>query len=361
MDNERLDEMLQQIITDRRYIVVADQYDNIREFAVRNPTSSELNYSRHLYRRCLRNYKYGGLPSEKEVLRLAMSRGEWKEEYDSLIKLYRIEIEKLKETTDPNTGIYKHNKGKKQKVRMEIIKRNKKIEELENKRVSLISITAEYSANIPRHNYILSRVILSVDGTQYWPKYEDFEQERDATLIANIVIEYGRMHRFNEKEYRQVARGPAWNLMWNSSKKSGDSLFGRNTSNYTPEQLQLTYWSMMYDNVYESMDKPSDKIIENRNVKKRRIESGVDKHGEIFIMTDSEKSADEIYDMNNKLTMARLRKEIQRIEGSGKDGLSEFELRKGLIIKDALMKVDTGKAASARKSAMRRPQFVGGR
>jgi len=132
---------------------------------------------------------------------------------------------------------------------------------------------------------------------------------------------------------------------------------------------------MMYDSVYESLDRPSDDIIEDDEKldkwfeeqreerkkdakRKQREKSSTSRHPEQFIMVNNEEEADEIYDMNDKLTLAKIQKEIRQISQSEKKYIDEVELRKNDIIKQALMNRDT---ASARQAgiANRSRRFLG--
>jgi hypothetical protein len=216
-------------------------------------------------------------------------------------------------------------------------------------------------------------MILKIDGSSLWPSYEDYLEERDATFITSIVTEANKLKPLAETEIRSVARLPSWSIMWQTAKK-GQRLFDRNSSEYSVEQTLLCYWAMMYDNVYESPDRPADKIIEddealdkwfeeqrkerkNRALSSKRRNSKMDKHGEIFVMANTDEEADEIWEMNNEWTLARLRKEAEVIENS-EGPISEFKLR-GNLIKRNLQINNSDKFSAANRERAKKPQFLG--
>jgi len=129
---------------------------------------------------------------------------------------------------------------------------------------------------------------------------------------------------------------------------------------------------MMYDNVYESLEKPSDDIIEDdealdkwfekqrveRNKKskqKHKMNNRMDKHSEIFIMAKTDKEADEIWELNNEWTLARLQKEAQVIEEQG--SISEYKLRRN-IIKRELQLQNSKKFAEVRRENAKPRSFA---
>lgn len=371
MSEDRLLEMMYSIIDDRRYI----EHDG-RVLVFRSLTPAEKNYSNFLYKVRLRECLRHKLLSEKQIIKEAIKRGDWDPKKEALCKLYKMEIERLEEDIK---SIYKLNKGKKNKARMDIIRRRKDIEAIEAERIALLQNSAEYTARVAQNTYIISRVALNEDGGQIWPTYADFENEDDANTINFVLKAWSAMHQPTEAEIRAIARSPTWHVIWSSSKQNGNKIFDKETTaEYSNEQLLLCYWSMMYDSVYESMERPPQHIVEDdealdkwfedqkeerekqskrKNLKHRT--SAVDKHPEVFVMASTDEEADDIYSMNSKLSLAQIRNEVKKLKAKEGQPVKELELRYDRIKLELLAQQDTKHLARVRKERAR-PRFIGG-
>tara|TARA_A100001515_G_scaffold10562_1_gene8462 strand:- start:204 stop:656 length:453 start_codon:yes stop_codon:yes gene_type:complete len=121
--------------------------------------------------------------------------------------------------------------------------------------------------------------------------------------------------------------------MWGPSK--ANALSGPSTS-WTEEQKVLVSYSRMYDNVYESMECPSDMVIENDDMldgwfisqrkerEKARNEKAADKlfkggegHQELFLMAGSQEHAQNIYNMNDEQSRNTIKSREKQIKEKG--------------------------------------------
>ena len=375
-DSDRLEEILNEIITDRRYIVAVDSAGDERVLAIRTPLPAEKHYARHVYRQELKKAKLSGLPSEHEMLESAIFRGDWSPEQDTLISLRNREIKHLESLIDPRNGLFRHNKGKAHKTRLQIIKARKELESLQTKRDSLLLLTAEYHARNYEFIYLFSRMILNEYDEQLWPKWKDYQNERDDYFINSIIFKYKHLKSPLESDFRAIVRTSSWNIIWNSAKKTASNIFNRSPSDYTREQLSLLFWSMMYDSVYESMERPSDDIIENddkldkwfeeqreerkkQSKRKKHDKSSTSRHPEQYVMVSNEEEADEVYEMNDKMSLAKVQSEIRKISNSKKEYVDVVEVKQGDIKRQLLTERS---AIDARRSAginRQRKRFLG--
>ena len=62
---------------------------------------------------------------------------------------------------------------------------------------------------------------------------------------------------------RYIARSNLWRIRYVTSTKTGADLFGRAISEYSPDMINLLYWSHYYQSIYEMLpdDQPSDDVI----------------------------------------------------------------------------------------------------
>jgi len=227
-NSDRLEEILNEIITDRRYIIAVNSAGNERVLAIRTPLPAEKHYARHIYRQELKRAKLGGLPSEHEMLESAILRGDWSEENERLITLYKKKIEQLEELIDPRKGIFRHNKGKAHKIRIDIIKSRKELEELQLRRDNLLVFTAEYHAKNEEFMYVFSRIILDENDNFLWPTWNNYKNERDNKLIDSIILKYKHLKPPSESNLRALVRSSSWSIIWNSAKKTATNIFKNN-------------------------------------------------------------------------------------------------------------------------------------
>jgi hypothetical protein len=366
--------LLYQIITDRRYISATDSNGATVDLMVRSLTPTEKTYADFLYNQSFQQAKKKGMLSKKQYMSDAIAKGLWTQEKERLITIYEAEIKQIEK--DRSFYASSPNKGKQIKFKNDLTKATQKLKKLVDERDSYSIHSYEGYALRIQSSYILSRMILKIDGNSLWPSYEDYLNETTVVLIHSIIEATNKLQPLAESDIRIVARMPSWSIMWQTAKK-GQCLFNRNTTEYSTEQTLLCYWAMMYDNVYESPDRPDDKIIEDdealdkwfedqRKERKNRAKQSklknnkMDKHGEIFVMVNTDEEADEVWEMNNEWTLARLQKEAQIIENS-EGPVSEFKLRSGMIKRNLQVnnKEYSDKFASMNRKNAQKPQFLG--
>ena len=164
-------------------------------------------------------------------------------------------------------------------------------------------VTCHGFANFARNQYIISNCSFINDKLVDWTK-----------INLNNIISFYYTQFLSQEKIREIAKTNPWRDEWNCLKSN----FKVFNNNLTYEQKTLMAWSTMYDNIYESMDCPTEDVIDDddtldgwiisqkrkreRDKNKSSIESGLGKAGnadEVFIMTDNSKDAKKIYDMND--------------------------------------------------------------
>lgn len=140
------------------------------------------------------------------------------------------------------------------------------IRDIESKRTSKMLMSAENKAEEARTFFICSMCVYKEDGTLFWESYEAAKLETRADLRNKIMYAYLRFYSgLSTPIIREIARSGVWRIRYINSIKTSDPLFGKPSSDYTTDQLNLTYWSNHYQNIYEMMpeDRPSDDTIED--------------------------------------------------------------------------------------------------
>ena len=133
------------------------------------------------------------------------------------------------------------------------------------------------------------------------------------------MLSYYRESILAQEYIRLLARNDPWKSIWATKEHTGVTLFANKDRENTVNQQNLIVWSMMYDNIQESMDCPTESvivdddmldgwfIIQSEKREKDREEKAFEENvksdkiknsDEIFVMTDRE-NAQNVMNMNN--------------------------------------------------------------
>ena len=168
-----------------------------------------------------------------------------------------------------------------------------------------------------------------LDGEPY-----DFPNDNISTLYYSWLSTILR-----EKQVRELARTDPWRSYW--ALKDSANLFANKNTELTIDQKNILIWSQMYDNIQESMNCPSESVIDDDDMldgwmilQKRKnasdkaqaeLESGLNSKvansDEIFIVTDNAKDAETINSMNS-VGSEQIKKERMAVikrQGEAKD------------------------------------------
>ncbi len=133
-------------------------------------------------------------------------------------------------------------------------------------------------------------------------------------LNTSALMNYYDEHDITAPQLKEVARCDSWRSMWSVGKKTNTPLF---SSLLTKDQISLSSYSSMYDNVREHPECPDEQVINDDDCldgwfidTKKKVEQDKKKAGvisnkrisdskEIFLMADDEESAQGIYELNN--------------------------------------------------------------
>ena len=120
-----------------------------------------------------------------------------------------------------------------------------------SKKMSLDHVSCEGVASFSKNVWLISQCTKFKDGSDYdWEKYP-----------ISTIMEHYSSEQISAGTMRAIARREPWRSMWRHGKSSNP--LGKSTHKFTKDQLSLCTYSHMYDNVYESMDSPNEKVIED--------------------------------------------------------------------------------------------------
>jgi hypothetical protein len=267
------------------------------------------------------------LMTEEEMLGWMRSRELWTEEDDAKIKGIEKDLERLR------VEIF-HARNKeplREQIRKYIRAGEKQLKKQTNKKHENHGNTCEGVASLERSFYTLKRCTF-IGNEPY-----DF-QSIDLNQVWRI---YFSMF-LSEKQSREIARTEPWRSLWLLRDSGTVNLFANKDRELSVDQKNLLIWSRMYDNIQESMECPTDDVIEDDDMldgwfivqrkkqEKDKAEAELEKSlsnskisnsDEIFVMAGSERDAERINNMNT-MTGQMIKKERSAVisnQGAAQD------------------------------------------
>jgi hypothetical protein len=178
------------------------------------------------------------------------------------------------------------------------------------------------------------------NGALLWKDQKEFDEEMSADLINCLTGEILKDF-YSEKEIRKIARSEPWRSIWKTYSNSGGDLFGRPLADMAKSQRDLTYWSNIYDNVFESHERPDWSVIDDDEALDKWFEEQYNKTNkkktafttnpkiaaakEVFIVAQTPQDAQKVYSsMNTPLGLASIQSRNRKLETKG--AIKEHEL-----------------------------------
>lgn len=235
-----------------------------------------------------------GLMTEDESEEMMRSTGIWTEEDDAKVEGIKKDMEKLK------IEIY-NNRTKahiRERIRQYIRIAEKALYETVNLKNAYFANTCEGTAALDKTTWIIANT------TYHNNKLYDFEDVQ----VDHVVMKW-RESFLEENIIRELARNEPWSSYWRIRENLNIKLFYNDEdSEITENQKNLIMWSQLYDNIQESMDAPSNEVVEDDDVldgwfvvqAKKRQKEKLEK--EFNAKTgDKIKNADEVYVMSSSV------------------------------------------------------------
>lgn len=310
MDFEKKHEIIQQIMLGIHPLEYKSKIYLFKE------PSHELNIKANvLYNTYYDKAKKEGFLTREQESKLLKENNLWNVQIENRLNTIEkdlIELEKQEKNYEFNTP------------KLEYVKKLKRAAVNERDRImqqklSLTSNTCEYQAKKSIKEFILRNCIYNIGDNLVWPTVESFENEDDLSFIGYLFRSIFVEGLYSEKELRLIARSEPWRTYWKTSSKNGVKLFN-NHIGLTQYQYMLSYWSNIYDMVYESYKPPDKDTIEDdellnkwliSKVEEREKDSEAQSNGlgianqkiassqEIFIPVGSKEDAKKVYQLND--------------------------------------------------------------
>jgi hypothetical protein len=267
--------------------------DSDTSYILRPSTIAEQAKAARVYEAALRRAQADELLSDDEWIEAHISRGEWSIEEEEKMEALKKDIRTLKR------GMldYVYQTDKLETIRRAVRKAESVFSELAQRRQSLLLHSAEHFATMSQQRYLIGRVTLRVDESPLWPDELEFDAIEDHSLLDRLSRYFFDDSRLRDSVIRQLARSVAWRALWSSMTTCG-CIFNGNPMEWSQNQKQLVYWSKVYDNVFESYDRPTDEVVNDDDL----LDSWFLRQGDKSDERLTKKMADDILGVNNKKT-----------------------------------------------------------
>lgn len=126
----------------------------------------------------------------------------------------------------------------------------------------------------------------------------DFEYVSIDTVLSSYYLSI-----LDESKIRDIARNEPWRTLWILNNKDHKVLFSNTQRELSIDQRNLLVWSRTYDTVHESMDCPSDEVINDDDMldgwfviqKRKRETKQLESEAEDLIKNSKVKNSNEVY------------------------------------------------------------------
>lgn len=273
-----------------------------------------------------------GIMTEEEMLAWMKDTGIWSDEKENKIKGINKDIEKLKVEIFQN----RNKADVRNRIRKYLRAAEAALSKLQDEKNHYFSKTCEGLAFEDKTLATFSRCCY-INGERV-----DFE----FIDINTLFYEYSKQI-LKENQLRELARNDPWRLLWRM--KDETKLFanevGRELSN---DQKGIIIWSNMYDNIQESVDCPTEDVINDDDMldgwfiiqrKKNESErakseleqktqnSKIANSDEILIMASSRDDAENIHSMNSVHGETIRKQRLNTVRKKGKAQDTDFQDR----------------------------------
>ena len=254
---EEVEKYLLNIFCASEYVAIKDKV-----LLFKHPTNSIKQRAILIYEAAYKEAINSGMLPTSELETLIEKRNViTSEEVNRLSKLYsQLEAQEvvLAKATLVN--------AKQDRLKQIIRKLREDIFHIEFKKKSKLLLSADNKAEEAKTFYICSKCTYNEDGNLYWSTYEEAMKDSKIDIRNAIINSFVNFSSgYSNSIIRAIARSSLWRIRYINSMKTSERLFGIASSDYSTDQLSLTYWSSYYQNIYDMMpeDRPTDMVIED--------------------------------------------------------------------------------------------------
>lgn len=264
---------------------------NYKDIIILPPTKTVYYDSCELYFEKVIEYINCGVMTQEELNNWMFESGYWSKGDDDEIERFRVLIE------DTKVNAYEKRADKRSLIMAKNMVKDieYKIRDLFEIKTAFYRETCEYMANLDKTAYIITNSSF-IKNTKKLYLYTE-------NIITQVIPTYNEQNNFDEDVIRDLCRHDPWKTMWSIRNNVSKNWFSYPKREMTNAQKMLIAWSQTYDNVYESMESPTQDVInddflldgwfivQSRKKKTQSVQSDIDSG----IKNEKIKSSTEIF------------------------------------------------------------------
>jgi len=258
LTTDEVEECLEEIFSRMRLVEI-----NGREICFKHPTPTILIKARHVKKMEYKSAIEDGFLTKDDLKKLLKKRNLITDDDKKRLTKLQSQLEAQKVLLAKTTKV----KANQDRIKSVIERLENEIAELEYKELSRLGMSAEVKASEMWILYLCWSCTYSyATGNLYWTTFDEFLNEKNIIFRQNVIVGFRDFYGgFSIEKIRAVARHNLWRIRYLTSVKTSDPLFGIPTSDYTPNMINLAYWSHYYQNIFEMLpeDQPPESIIDD--------------------------------------------------------------------------------------------------
>jgi hypothetical protein len=326
------------------YSILSNRWDINDDLYIVAPSLTDRLYAARLYVKIFEEHKKENAYTSEEMLGVLKQEGLWTNEdgkrFDKLKKIIddtKMELYQLKVSFK-----------KLDKCRTKLKNLKEEFFTLYVKQNTYTESTCEFAARYFKMLYLLWSGLRNKNNVNPYAEFYQIGEE-----IINLMFTTHYNNQIPDTTLRKIARSNEWKGYW-GAVKSGVQCF---SAPFMENFFTLLQWTRFYDSIIESVDCPSDDIIEDDdlldgwmlfNRKKREDEkkkAALDEkgHGQkgdaLFIMAEDQEHADQIYQMNDMAAKQMIKSRLDTavtgktiLEANMPDKQFELQLQKNKMM-----------------------------
>lgn len=259
MSDKTISELIHIITWDRRIVKIPDEINStFHHCMLKIPTIEDHNMAYFIKSEVYDQAIAGGAPTEKQLMVEVVSADMWSVENEKFIEDAEDQVNQLESRL-----LKERNVVQRKRIKREIEEIRGRYIHLQNERSAMVVNSAEYMAHERMILFLISRITLNMGGECIWSNVDEFYDWYRSHKEAGIFL---AKHIVNEtimdiKTIRRVARSGEWRLLWSAHSNNIQALFTPNIRELNINQKMLVYWSRVYDNAFESTERPDEETI----------------------------------------------------------------------------------------------------
>lgn len=313
-------------------------YIDNKEFVIRNVSLENQYLAEELFRSILDGGIKDGLMSEDDVLNFLIDQGIWTVEQQESFSKIEKDIEEFKVQIFKS----KFRSDERKLLKFNLAHFRNLHSELYSVRHSYDHLSAMGLAQTARYKYLTACSIYYKNGKPLWSKPSSNYRANKYNYIIDETLSSLSKNRISESTFRELARTDPWRSIWGCRESAGLGLFGKAASELTEEQRVLSLWSLTYDNIFNSPEKPDAKTVEDDDAldgwiilqqRKSKVEEKerfkidnekIANSDEVFIIADNIEDAREIEELNSDMGKMLKRQKMNMVQTRGTVNEADF-------------------------------------